>query len=433
MDNNPIQALVRFGWRRRGSEPLPSDPRHWLAGQITAPDPGIQADGFADLPTSGAALAILREERKTKPPPGESHLRDIYRREAAALASWAVVTPAPFRERLVWFWANHFTVSVRGGGVAPTAGAYVREAIRPHVTGRFVDLLSAVMHHPTMLMYLDNVQSVGPDSPAGIKGKRGLNENLARESLELHTVSPAAGYSQEDVTAYARLITGWSVDMQADPPGFKFRPFAHQPGSQTVMGQSFPDGQEGGEAALRFLGTHPATYRHLALKLVRHFVADTPPPAAVKHVAGVLHDTGGDLGQASLALLRLPQAWDPLEKLRTPADFVIATVRALDMTGEQVPNLPGIMGGLGQPMWNAPFPIGWADDAASWTGSEALLRRIDWAYGISGRAAAQDAGDIATASLGPLLRPETSTAISRAGSRRDALALLFASPEFQRR
>ena len=441
-----MQAVVRFGLGRRGTEPLPSDPQAWLEGQLSAPDPA----SFLDLPDTAAALAVLHQERETRPPPEQSLVRPLFRREAEALASWAIATPAPFRERLVWFWANHFTVSVRGGGVAATAGAYVREAIRPHVTGSFADLLGAVMHHPAMLMYLDNAQSVGPNSRAGQVRGRGLNENLARESLELHTVSPAAGYTQQDVTAYARILTGWSVDLQAEAPGFRFRPFAHEPGSQTLLGRTFPDGLAGGEQALRVLGTHPATYRHLALKLVRHFVADEPPADAVARIAGVLHDTGGDLGAASLALTRLPQAWTPLQKLRTPADYVIAAARATQL---EMPNLPGVMAGLGQPMWNAPLPNGWADDAASWSGSEAVLRRIDWVYGLAGRVGAAGAGaagagaagasaagagaadpaQLAEVALGPLLRRDTGAALARAGSRRDALTLLFASPEFQRR
>ena len=163
-------------------------------------------------------------------------------------------------------------------------------------------MLLAVMRHPAMLLYLDNVGSVGPDSPAGQRGKRGLNENLARECLELHTVSPAAGYTQADVTNFARVLTGWSIDLPADPPGFRFRPFAHEPGEQIVMGRRFPPGEEGGVAALHFLADHPATHRFLATKLVRHFVADDPPEDAVRRIEGVLRDSDGDLGAAAAAL-----------------------------------------------------------------------------------------------------------------------------------
>ena len=284
----------------------------------------------------------------------------------------------------MWFWTNHFTISLRRGQCAGVAGAFVEEAIRPHVTGRFADMLLAVMHHPAMLLYLDNVGSVGPDSPAGQRSKRGLNENLARECLELHTVSPAAGYTQADVTNFAKLLTGWSIDLRADPPGFRFRPFAHEPGEQIVMGRRFPPGEEGGFAALTFLADHPATHHYLATKLVCHFVADDPSPNSVRRIEGVLRDTRGNLGAAAAALTTLTAAWQPQTKLRTPLDFAVASLRALDAPPPKAdqPWLLGVLAGLGQPMWSAPQPNGWPDRAADWAGPEALLRRIDWAYGF---------------------------------------------------
>jgi uncharacterized protein (DUF1800 family) len=333
----------------------------------------------------------------------------------------------------VWFWANHFTVSMRQGGTAPVAGAYVREAIRPHVTGRFESMVLAVMRHPAMLLYLDNAGSVGPNSPAGLRQHRGLNENLARECMELHTVTPAAGYSQADVTEFAKVITGWSVEMRDPSPGFLFRPGAHEPGPKTVMGQGFPPGEEGGVMALKFLANHPATHHALAVKLVRHFVADAPPDDAVRHIAGVLRDTGGDLGAASLALISLPHAWEPLAKLRTPQEYVVATLRTLDLPADKRPEVVGIMGGLGQPLWNAPLPNGWGDRAADWSAPESRLRRVDWAFGVAGRADMLDPSEVAETALGPLLRPATLEAVHRAGSRRDGLTLLLASPEFMRR
>ena len=178
-------------------------------------------------------------------------------------------TDAPYRERLVWFWANHFTVSLRRGEVSAVLMPFIREAIRPHVNGRFADMLFAVMRHPAMLMYLDNAASIGPNSPAGLRSHRGLNENLARECLELHTLSPAAGYTQNDVTEFAKVLTGWSFDINYNPPQFVFRLNAHEPGPKTIMGQTFNHGAEGGIAALTWIADHPATHRHLATKLVR--------------------------------------------------------------------------------------------------------------------------------------------------------------------
>jgi uncharacterized protein (DUF1800 family) len=429
MDTQAMQAMVRFGLGPRANEAPPADPRAWLRRQVTQPDP----TAFAPPPSTAAGLQALHNDRQNKPPPGESQVGPLFRAELTALLANALTTPAPFRERLVWFWTNHFTVSTRQGGVAAVAGAFVQEAIRPHVTGRFADMLMAVMRHPAMLIYLNNAESVGPASRAGQNGRRGLNENLARECMELHTLSPAAGYTQADVTAFAVLLTGWSIDLRADPPGFLFRPNAHQPGGQTVMGRSFPDGEAGAATALAFFAAHPATHRHLATKLVRHFVADDPPPDAVRRIEAVLRDTGGDLGQASLALIDLPDAWKPDAKLRSPQDFVIASLRGLDLPPDRQPPLIGILGSLGQPAFSAPQPNGWPDVAAEWAAPEAMLRRIDWAWSLAGRAEQADPMLVAQASLGPLLRPETAHAIQHAGSRRDALTLLLTSPEFQRR
>ena len=442
MDTHAAQAMIRFGLGRRGNEPLPADPLAWLRSQLAVADPGPPGPSVAD---GFMALRQDRQDRKdpqNAPPPGTPRrVGQLFRLETEALVNQALTTATPFRERLVWFWANHFTVSRRAGPVAAVAGDFVRTAIRPYVTGRFSDMLLAVMRHPAMLMYLDNAGSIGPDSLYGIRSGKGLNENLARECLELHTVSPASRYTQTDVTSFAKILTGWSVgriDSSGEPPGFRFRPAVHEPGEQVLLGRTMPDGEQGGVAALAFLGTHPAAYTHLATKLVRHFVADTPPPGAVSRVAAVLHDTNGDLGQAARALIALPDAWQALTKLRTPQDYVLAAMRAADLPLDNPPdgkpiNAAAIMGGLGQPLFNAPFPIGWPDQASDWAGPEAMVRRIDWAFGFAGRAASLDPAQVADASLGPLLSADTAQQIHRAGSRRDGLTLLFASPEFQRR
>jgi uncharacterized protein (DUF1800 family) len=294
-------------------------------------------------------------------------------------------------------------------------------------------MVLAVMRHPAMLLYLDNATSFGPDSPLGQRTHRGLNENLARECMELHTVSPLAGYTQADVTSFAKILTGWSVDLKADPPGFRYRPFAHEPGVHRVLQQPFPPDEAGGIAALAFLANHPATHRFLATKLVGHFVADDPPADAVRAIETVLRDTGGDLFAASAALIKLPAAWQPGTKLRTPMEYVIASVRALDVPQDEMPNLLGILAGLGQPLWSPPAPNGWSDRAADWAAPEAMLRRIDWASGFAARVGDRDVVELADTTLGPLLRAETREAIRRAGSRRDAMTLLLTSPEFQRR
>jgi uncharacterized protein (DUF1800 family) len=450
MDTETILALNRFGMGRRPDEPPPDNPRAWLRAQLAAPDP-TPMQGAVDTAT---ALGVVRDRigmrqaekqaAQAQPAPpvagaptpapekAPNPIGELARREMHDFLGRALITPAPFRERLVWFWANHFTIVARSQIPAACCGAFVREAIRPYVTGRFADMLLAVMRHPAMISYLNQEQSAGPDSRAGQRRHLGLNENLARESLELHTVSPAAGYTQADVTNYARVLTGWSIDIH-DRPGFMFRPNMHEPGEIEVMGRTWPEGERGGVAILAWLGTHPATYRHLADKLTRHFVADEPPPAQVRRIEAVLTETQGDLGAASDALIGLPGAWVPGAKLRTPQDFAIACLRAVGATPDHVPNLPQIVNGLGQGAFQAPFPIGWPDRAADWAGPEAMLERVDYAYGLSGRAAAIDPEQLGHAVLGPLLTEATLGQIRAAGSRRDGLTLLLASPEFQRR
>jgi uncharacterized protein (DUF1800 family) len=476
MDLRTAHALARFGLGPAGAETPPDDPAAWLLNQLRQPDAPAAALDVAP-PSTAVGLAAMRADREarvaarqnrasdTMPPNGdpaqrtgqpgtgqpgtgqpgtgppaperESRSRALYRAQGLAAITRAVTTTTPFRERLVWFWTNHFTVSLRRPPCAALAGAFVEEAIRPHVTGRFSDMLRAVMRHPAMLIYLDNAGSVGPNSPGGLRSHRGLNENLARECLELHTVSPDAGYAQDDVTSFARILTGWSVEAKDDPTGFVFRPRVHEPGEHTLMGKRFPEGEAGGAEALRFLANHPATHRFLATKLARHFVADTPPPAAIGRIEGILRDTGGDLGQAAAGLVDLEDAWTPGTKLRAPVDLVVAGFRALAVPpGEWTDPAPpflAILAGLGQPLWTAPAPNGWPDEASAWSGPEAMMRRIDWAFAVSGRIGDRDPMEIADAALGPLSRPETRNAMAHAGSRREALTMLLTSPEFQRR
>lgn len=481
-----FQAVTRFGLGRKAGEALPANPRGWLLAQLDGPDPAR----FDTLPDTGTILhdvladkaahragkdtdggkkgkhkgaeegaqgattsgdgAMQQEAGYVPPTPAEAQLQATQTPAAQrvktpriaprmlhddqnAQLDWAVSTDAPFRERLVWFWANHFTVSAKRGNAAPIAGAFVREAIRPHVTGRFQDMLSAVMHHPAMLIYLDNIASMGPNSPGGQRTGKGLNENLGRESLELHTVTPASGYSQADVTNYAKILTGWSVGKQEDMPGFQFREKLHEPGPKMLMGRTFPEGEQGGVEALAFLGTHPASYHAVATDLARHFIADTPPEDAVRRIAGRLQATGGNLGAAAAAVVAEPAAWQPLVKLRTPLDYVVAVSRAVGPVDEGKHGLAVALNAMGQPQWTAPLPNGWSDKAADWADPETLLRRTDWAYTVAGLAGDRNVDDMAHEALGSALNGQTVLAMQHAGSRREAMTLLLTSPEFMRR
>jgi len=294
-------------------------------------------------------------------------------------------------------------------------------------------MLRAVMRHPEMLNYLDQETSTGPDSPAGLTHDRGLNENLARECLELHTIGVAGGYTQQDVTNFAKILTGWSIEVRGEPRGFRFRPRLHEPGRIQVLGRFWPEGEAGGRAILAMLGTHPATYRRIATKLVSHFTGDTPAPRDIQAIFAILQETQGDLASASAGLIDLPSAWAPGTKLRPPQDYVVACLRAMGSSPEHVPNLQGMVAGLGQGMFQAPFPIGWPDRAADWSSPEAMLQRADFAYGLAGRHAELDPAELGAEILGPLLTSETLAAIKGAGSRRDGLTMLLASPAFLRR
>jgi uncharacterized protein (DUF1800 family) len=430
-------AAARFGLGRRPQDESPLDPLAWLEGQVgpAAVAPQREIPGLPPPLSPEAAQVAYRQLTG----PEEAERRAAARAgrlDAVAWVGHCLLSDAPFQDRLANLWANHFTISRRVANAGLLIGPWLREVVRPGLFGGFAELLLGTVRHPAMLIYLSNQGSIGPNSRAGLRSGRGLNENLAREILELHTVTPAAGYTQADVTAFAAILTGWSLDRDAGTPSFRFRPGAHEPGAKTLLGQVFEEGEEGGMAALRFLAGHPATHCNLATRLVRHFVADSPPREAVARIFGVLRDTRGDLGAASRALLRLPGAWaPPLSKLRDPQDWLVALGRAVEFPPERAEFLVNAMGALAQPLWAAPQPVGWPDLAAEWAVPEAMLRRVEWAHSLAGRSAARwpDARALAGAVLGPLAHPDTLREVARAGSPQDALTLLLVSPELQRR
>jgi uncharacterized protein (DUF1800 family) len=377
-----------------------------------------------------------------------------YRAQVLARAQSAALTSRPFAERLVHFWSNHFAISADKGVIFGLAGTLENEAIRPHVGGRFIDLLLAVEQHPAMIAFLDNQYSVGKDSEAarfaarrfggGGAPKRqfGINENLAREILELHTLGVNGGYSQADVTSFAQIITGWSIGggkgrLAGGSPGrFYFRDTLHEPGAKVFLGKTYrEDGQRQGESVLADLARNPATAQFIATKLVRHFVADDPPPAAVERVAHAFLKSGGDLPQVYAALIASPESWDAdARKFKTPEDFVFSTLRSLNISPGQPEEVLRSFDLLGQRQYTPGSPAGWPDTSKNWDGSDALMHRVLWASRV---AAKYDRGmdplDIAASSLGGYARPETVTALRRAASSDQALALLLMSPEFQRR
>lgn len=449
MDKAMAIAATRFGYGPSPQGTGSGDARAWLKAQLQGPDPGLASGQFAGLPTGGEAVDTLHEDGQERAAymktalPGAPHYKmksmTNYRADATAQLNFAITTDAGFRERLVWFWANHFSISAAQNESAGLIGPFIREAIRPHVTGNFTDMVLAAERHPAMLRYLANAGSVGPNSRLGRRTGRGLNENLGRECMELHTVGLAAGYSQTDVTNMAKILTGWTFALSkggADSTGFRYRPVMHEPGPQTLMGHSFDGGEQAGIDALTFLSTYPTTYQHLARKLVTHFVADEPPPEAVARIANVLRDTNGDLGAASAALVDEPKAWVPGQKLKTPMEFVVSSLRALPAPpGPPPPRPMALSAALGQPVWGAPLPNGWPDQAASWAGSDEVMARIDWSYNYANRFHQRGGNPVQLAdlALGPLLRPATQQAMEASANRREATTLFLTAPEFQRR
>ena len=365
--------------------------------------------------------------------------QSLFRAEAAARFNRLYTTETAFLERMVLFWSNHFCVSVaKGGHLRASAGAFEREAIRPHVLGRFSAMLKAVATHPAMLIYLDNSVSTGPNSRSGRASKRGLNENFARELLELHTLGVDGGYVQEDVTSLARVLTGWTVTNTDEDllhgGRFTFAPARHEPGTQTVLGMAYGEtGPEQGFAALDTMAAHPSTARHVARKIARHFVADDPPPSLVEKLEKGFRETQGDLAQLMRVLVDADEAWGaPATKLRLPLEWVTACLRSTGRTPETQQVL-GWLNALGQPTWQPPGPNGFSDRAAAWMSPEGVDARLDLAAHWARLNATINPRDLLDEILGPCASAETRQAVARAESRQQGLAILFMSPEFQRR
>lgn len=470
-------AVNRFGLGARPGDlqEAASDPQGWLRAQLQD-DPGVP-ERFARLPSSldylrrendfrGERLAERRRRKRSEDPAssGEAADGDPVQRfvasfretfgdeilaELDARYAEAITSAAGFRERLVHFWSNHFAVSIDKLAVLGLAGSFEREAIRPHVLGRFEELLLAVERHPAMLLYLDNQRSIGPNSRAAAFVTRrrpdrapGLNENLAREILELHTLGVDGGYTQADVTAFAQVITGWSIGggraraARGEPGRFTFRPEIHEPGAKTILGKRYAeDGEREGVAVLHDLAHHPATARHIATKLARHFIADEPPTAVVDRQATAWARSDGDLPSVYRALLDSPEAWaSPLPKFRTPADYVHAAYRALELPVESDLRALAPFELLGQRTFSPGSPAGWPDRSADWDGSSAVMKRIAWADVVGRRLGdRRNATNLAAQILGGTLSESTRTATARAASGAQALTLLLASPEFMRR
>jgi uncharacterized protein (DUF1800 family) len=461
-------AANRFGLgaRPQDAKLIGADPAAWLDAQLTAaardepalPDPPESARVLQEIRDLRLAMRKAKRAGSESPQAGRDNggavnayrefVRGQYLSQIVRRYTRAITTETPFVERLVHFWANHFAVSVDKQPLAALAVLYENEAIRPRVTGNFYDLLLAAESHPAMLLFLDNQTSMGPHSRlaraarARAGRKLGLNENLGREAMELHTIGVDGGYEQRDVTEFAKVLTGWSIGGGArrragGPPGeFYFREIMHEPGPKTILGKRYAeDGMHEGEAVFRMLASHPATAKHLATKLARHFVADDPPERLVDSLAKAYMRSGGELMPVYRALIGAEESWrEPLAKYKTPEDLVISTYRALNRAPDKPRRIVAVMNQLGQRPLDPGSPAGWPDRAASWNSGDALLKRVEF-----GAAVGRSIGDrvepvpLTDAVLGTVASNGTRTSIGRAESAAQALGLLFAAPEFQRR
>jgi len=419
------RAVFDFQAERRAQQKLA------LRVQKTAEISGdMQANANQAMSDSAKMAEPNTEPGPRQPPLPQQLLLD----EAKARFDAATNADIGFVERLVWFWSNHFCISA--DKIVAMAGAYEREAIRPHVLGRFADLLAAVDSHPAMLFYLDNVESMGPNSVAGIDRDKGLNENLARETLELHTLGVRSGYTQADVTSFAKVLTGWTWIPPSEPEyggEFTFNKLLHEPGAQTVLGRSYPDaGIEQGRAVLAALARHPATAQHTAHQLASHFVADAPPETLVDKLTRTFKDSDGNLKEVAKTLITADESWTAeRQKLKTPAVWIASVLR---VTGAQalipIGQIMNAQATLGEPLWRPPAPNGFSDSEAAWI--DGVPRRLDIANAFAGRIAVAEPLALLQSSVGPLASTQTRDTVAHAETRRQALALLVMTPEFLR-
>ena len=443
-------AAIRYGMGLPATGP--SDPAGLVAA-LTGPDTMLATypgpTGAEAVVFKARFVKINTDARKINDAASIKARQDIrHERRAEQFASArrtlarAVDAPVGFRERLARFWTDHFTVVAKSGYGAMLPSAFVDEAIRPHLTARFADMLRASTLHPAMLDYLDQAQSVGPNSRLGRKRARGLNENLAREVIELHTLGVAATYAQTDVRQMAELLTGLSLS----DDGFVFRRDQAEPGSETVLGVTYDGvGLDPVNAVLEDIGTRPDTGQHIARKLAVHFVSDSPDDGMVLGMAQAFGDTGGDLPSVYRAMLDHPAAWGPaLAKARQPFDLIVAGFRALGLDGARVSDIRDRvfrrtvmdpMAAMGQP-WQAPRgPDGWPEAPEAWITPQLLAARVTW--GMEAPALLirdlPEPASVVVRALGSAPDERVVWAAARAETRAEGLGVIFASPMFNRR
>ncbi len=453
MTNDPTFALHRFGLGAKPGQPrdLPTDMRSVLRAALRDEHLQIESKTLRSTQTGLKTFYEFQARRRQGKADGLISAgggREMKRKQSPAVAIYRAEIDARLKrirevdvgllERLTSFWANHFAVSAREQRIRVVAGSFEREAIRPYLKGRFADLLRAVISHPAMLLYLDNNRSVGPNSQLGQRKQQGLNENLARELLELHTLGVNGGYSQEDVTETAKILTGWSfrgAKAKHEPFTYRFLDHQHEPGTKVVLGERYEDaGYEEAVALCDALARHPATAQHIATKLARHFVADDPPKELVDALKNRFLDSNGDLLKVYEALLDHPLSWSPShKKLRTPQEWLAAALRAFD-ADMPAPFANKSLSAMGHRLWFPPSPEGYEDRADAWLGGAQMNARLDWAAAFTNRFAPRgEPLDVAEQVLANRLTDETALAMQRAATRQQAFQIMLLAPEMMRR
>lgn len=456
-----LTALTRFGLGPRPNDfaAIKSDPVDYVLQQCYRPASAlITRDVLMGRPALGEGFARLDAEfRRTRRAEGQPDatdairemaqearlerrhwIRDVYLNEIAARFEHGVATDDPFVERLVLFWSNHFAIETRKGAqLRFLAGNYEREAIRPNVLGYFSDMLVATTTHSAMLMYLDNIRSVGPNSRVGRRrGKVAVTENLAREVLELHTMGATGGYTQDDVIALANTLTGWTGGIGRGAGDDHFDERRHEYGPRTILGKTYTtEGPDQLLEVLPDLAAHPSTARHIAIKMAQHFVADGAPDALVDELTATFLDTDGDLREMALVLLESDLAWqgDPVKTV-PPYDFMVGAMRATGGHFRRQAEVVSTARDLAQDVWSPPSPAGWPSEDSAFLGGDSLLERVDFARAVAQRYASVDSAQtLATALFGDALDPFVKEAVDRAEDQDQALVLLLMSPAFHRR
>ncbi|MET0313045.1 MAG: DUF1800 domain-containing protein [Hansschlegelia sp.] len=441
---------ARIAFQRFGLGPKPGgyarvadDPVAAVHAELDNPKLALIDD--PDLPSRKKAAALSQASFEAA--------EAIRQQELKARIKKHLSVEVGFLERLTIFWSNHFSMSINKDAVIRgTLGQLERDVIRPNLLGKFSNMHRGVMQHPAMLTYLDNQDSIGPNSPTGKSWGAGFNENLGRELMELHTLGTAGGYTEEDVSNMARILTGWSYVRGWESDGgynggtaqnrgqFIFRADWHEPGPIKLMGETYAgEGLKQGEKALLDLAHNKATAQHIAFKLVRHFIADEPTPDMVDPVADAFRSSRGDLGATTLALLALPAAWSaPLTKIRTPYELAIAQFRAMGTTyaDDNVWAFSEPLRLMNNLPWERGAPDGYPDETYAWLDPDGMRIRLDTAMlavDVFGGAVNQQPLKLARSLYGASLSDEVEQALTWVTDKRAGLTLLFMTPDFQRR